>query len=117
MLTSSLTPYSLLTLQRGPGTATASESQPDLQSPQSLPLQSAIWRVENGSIIASGQHFDFDQLSQLANALISAGTPQVVLISTPSAQVQDLTSVLENLTAAGIKQIQIVGQTADGRNQ
>lgn len=118
MLTSSLTPYSLLTLQSGPGSAAATaQTQSSPQSPQTAPVQSAIWQIENGGIIASGQRFDFEQLSQLANALIAAGTPQVVLVSTPSAQVQDLANVLEKLTAAGIGQIQIVGQTAQGGSQ
>lgn len=110
MLTSSLTPYSLLTLRSGSGTeGAASASDPPPAQSQTSPLKSAIWQIENGQIVASGQRFGFEQLPQLAGALLAAGTPQVLLITKPTAQVQDLVLVLEILTAAGIEAIQIVG--------
>ncbi len=117
MLTSSLTPYSLITLQSGPGSPSpASDNQANPPQPQSANVQSAIWQIDNGGIVANGQRFGFGQLSQLTNALKAIGTPQVVLISTPSAQVQDLAVVLEKLTAGGIEQIQIVSQVYGGEN-
>lgn len=110
MLTSSLTPYSLLTLRSGPSTGdTATASAPTPAQSQKTPLKSAIWQIENGQIVASGQRFGFEQLPQLAGALLAAGTPQVLLITKPTAQVQDLVIVIEILTAAGIEAIQIVG--------
>jgi len=106
MLTSSLTPYSLLTLRSGPGTGGTATAAAQSQAP---PVKSAIWQIENGQIVASGQRFEFGQLPQLASALLAAGTPQVLLITKPTAQVQDLVLVLEILTAEGIEAIQIVG--------
>ncbi len=117
MLTSNLTPYSLITLQSGPGsTPSATEERTNAQ-PQPATAQSAIWRIDNGGIVSNGQYFGFDRLLPLANALKAAGTPQVVLVSTPSAQVQDLAFVLEKLTAAGIGQIQIVSQVYEGEKR
>lgn len=110
MLTSSLTPYSLITLQSGPGSSSPESGSPANSQPQSANVQSAFWKIDNGGIVSNGQYFGFGQLSQLATVLKATGTPQVVLISTPSAQVQDLAVVLEKLTAGGIEQIQIVSQ-------
>jgi biopolymer transport protein ExbD len=111
MLTSSLTPYSLLTLHSGSNannTAPVAKAVPNNQK-QEQPSQTATWLIENNQIIASGQTFNFSQLSQMAEALIAAKTPRVLLITKPTAQVQDLVVVLEKLSAAGIETVQIVG--------
>lgn len=111
MLTSSLTPYSLLTLQSGPGTGEPSGAE---TTPQTLPAgaPAASWTIDNGEIVANGQRFGFDALPQLAAALVAAQTPRVLLISSPRAQVQDMVTVLEALAAANIVSVQIVGLSA-----
>ena len=110
MLTSSLTPYSLLTLHSGSSANNASLAvDAKANQPQEQPSQTATWLIENNQIIASGQVFNFNQLSQMADALIAAKTSQVLLITKPSAQVQDLVVVLEKLSAAGIETVQILG--------
>lgn len=114
MLTSSLTPYSLLTLRSG---SNANSNVPaaaaEQNQPQQQPSKTATWLIENGQIIASGQAFNFDLLPQMADALIAAKTPQVLLITKPSAQVQDLVFVLERLSAAGIEAVQIAGSVRE----
>lgn len=107
MLTSSLTPYSLLTLQTGPGTGTPSGAEPAEQV-ETAGTPAASWTVENGEIVANGQRFGFDALPQLAAALVAADTPRVLLISSPRALVQDMVTVLETLAAANIASVQIV---------
>ena len=57
MLTSSLTPYSLLTLRSGPGQETASQEQvaPPPPDPGTPDDPAARWTIENGAVLASGQ--------------------------------------------------------------
>jgi len=112
MLSSSLAPYSMLTLRSGPGTETASENAET--PPDSVPADSdkiAAWTIENGMIVANGQRFGFDTLPDLAGALVRAGTPRVLLVASPRAQVQDLASVLEILAASDITSVQVVSGT------
>lgn len=110
MLTSSLTPYALLTIRTGaePG-GTASDPGADPAEEQLvLPGANAqIWSVEQGQITANGQPIPFDQLAAFAAAVALNDAAEIVLVMQSSAQVQDLTSVLEALTAAGITSIQL----------
>lgn len=109
MLTSSLTPYSLLTLRSGPGEETAAqenaEPPPDPGTPED---PAARWTIENGAVLASGQRYTFTELPGLAGALAQRNTPNVLVISTPRAQVQDIVTVLETLAAAQITSVQVV---------
>ena len=112
MLSSSLTPYSLLTLQSGPaqpGDATAAGSETTAEpSAQTTPGDTALWTVEAGGIVVGGQAFDFATLPSLAAALGTASAPaNVILIVRPTAQVQDITSVLEALQAAEVGSVQV----------
>lgn len=109
MLTSSLTPYSLLTLRSGPGEETAAQEEaappPDPGPPED---PAARWTIENGAVLASGQRYTFTELPGLAGALALRETPNVLVISTPRAQVQDIVTVLETLAAAQITSVQVV---------
>ncbi len=98
MLSSSQVPYSLLTLAAGdgPGRGTAGES---VQQPGS---EAALWSIDAGAVVASGQRFNFDELPDLATALVAAGTDRVVLFARDSARVQDVVAVTEALAAAGV---------------
>ncbi len=109
MLSSGLAPYSLLTVQSGPGETTLGDGgqTADAPPPETLPEAAAIWSIENGMIVASGQRFGFDLLPELTSALKAAETPRVLLIARPEAQVQDLVQVLEALSAAGIEAVQL----------
>lgn len=110
MLTSSLTPYSLLTLRSGPGQETAAGAQQDTpeQDPGTPQDPAATWTIENGAVLAGGQRFGFENLASLAGILAQRDTPNVLLISTPRAQVQDIVTVLETLAAAQITSVQVV---------
>ena len=107
MLSSGLAPYSLLTIQSGTGNAAAGGTETPTQAPDALLDTAAIWSIESGTIVASGQRFGFDLLPQLTEALVAADTPRVLLIARPEAQVQDLVHVLEALSAAGVDSVQI----------
>ena len=56
-----------------------------------------------------GQEFGFDLLADLATALNTTGDAAVILVVRNDANVQDLSSVLEALSAADVNNIQIAG--------
>ncbi len=107
MLSSSLTPYSLLTLRSGPGSQAAAGETEQAPEPGQPEDPAATWTIENGAILAGGQRFGFDSLAGLAGILAQRETPNVLLISTPRAQVQDIVTVLETLAAAQITSVQV----------
>jgi biopolymer transport protein ExbD len=109
MFSSGMSSYSLLRIHGGagegdPGTAT---ELPAPDQAQILADETAIWTIESGEIIVSGQRFGFDLLPEFAAALNATGAANVVLIVRPTAEVQDLTTVLESLAAAGITAVQV----------
>ncbi len=109
MLSSNLAPYSLLTVRSGTtgeeGAQSSGAEIPDqIAEP---PANAAIWTVDAGEVIAGGQRFTPDMLSALADALAVQADAAVVLIVRDAAQVQDLSNVLEALTAAGVQSVQI----------
>lgn len=110
MLSSSLTPYSLLTLQSAPAPANAANAAAAGTSTEATPPQAAaadvaLWTIEADAVMVGGQRFEFDALDALAEAL---GTPaSVILIVKPSAQVQDVTTVLARLRAADVGSVRI----------
>ena len=106
MLSSNLAPYSLLTIRSG----TASEDAGGGSDPAELPAptaDAAVWTVEAEQIIVGGQRFGRENLPALAAALHDSGSASVVLILRDVALVQDLSSVLEALTTAGVESVQI----------
>ena len=115
MLSSSLTPYSLLTLQSASGGVSASGSgsagnDPDAPALTAAPNDVALWTVEADAVLVGGQRFGFDALDALAEALGEPGIPaSVILIVRPSAQVQSVSTVLARLRAADVASVQISG--------
>lgn len=111
MLSSNLAPYSLLTIRSGTtGDTTGTDAGTDPIEEIAAPLgQVAIWNVDAGNVIVGGQKFGFEVLSDLAAALNANNDAAIILVVRTEANVQDLSSVLESLAAAGISNIQIAG--------
>ncbi len=113
MLTSNLSPYSLLTLKSA-ARAEAPAAQGVAGNPQASPAATtagevALWTVQADKITVGGQAFGFDRLGDLAAALGSDITPaSVILIVKAGARVQDVTSVLEALHNANIASLQVM---------
>jgi biopolymer transport protein ExbD len=105
MLSTNLTPYSLLTLRSAlnAGAVAGAGVQP---LPAPAP-NSFIWTIRNGEIVANGQRFPLTQLQSLVKSMDETGVDRIVLVATSDAQVQDLTTVLEVLAASNIQSIQI----------
>ncbi|ARE41199.1 hypothetical protein RGUI_3058 [Rhodovulum sp. P5] len=117
MLTSSLTPYSLLTVQTaapppkapsvssGSGTGTQA---PAAALPAPPSAQVAIWTLESETIIVGGQEFGFDALEGLAAALGSEEAPaEVIILVRDTARVQDVATVLAGLAKANVLSVRI----------
>ncbi len=109
MLSSNITPYSLLPL-RGAAVLPGDGAGVGDGAAQPAGADAAVWTVGQGGIIANGQLFSMDQADDLTDILTQAGTQSIVLVIRPEAQVQDLTTVLEALSAGGISQVQLSGR-------
>jgi biopolymer transport protein ExbD len=112
MLSSNVTPYSLISL-KGALTTPGGQGGNGTGAAQPAPgTDTTVWTVQEGSVIAGGQPFQMDKLAELTTALALSGTTSVTLIVRPEAKVQDLTSVLEALAAGGITDVQLAGRGA-----
>lgn len=109
MLSSSLTPYSMLTLQSAP--AEEVETGGGGTGPQPGPAARTdleVWRVTRGSVVAAGQPIDIDELGPVADALGASGRPvQLLLVVQRDARVQDVTTVLAQLSKAKVAGVQV----------
>lgn len=111
MLSSSLAPYSLLTIRSGPEPQQAGDAQSaNVPDPDSaiIGANTALWTLEPGRVTIGGQTFAYAALPDLALALAANGDAEVIVILRQEARVQDLATVMEALTAAGISAVQII---------
>ncbi|MCF6445756.1 hypothetical protein L1065_13465 [Nereida sp. MMG024] len=121
MLSTSLTPYSLVTLKTTPDaeeTETAAESGPVDESAapeasQAVVDNTTIWELGNAEVTTNGQTFDINQLPSLAEAIGTQADPgRVVIVIGDAARVQDVTSALEALESADVAAVQIAQGSA-----
>lgn len=121
MLSSSLTPYSLVTLRGAPEMSqTDQETQaapPQVEdenattpaSPESdSGTQVTIWTLGDGIVIVKGQIFEAAQLPELAEAIGTQGAPgRIVIMVGDQARVQDIAGAIEALESAEVSAVQI----------
>ena len=115
MLSSNLTPYSLMPLRSG-ALASDGRAADDRDAPAGQVVSAgdtAIWSISRDSVVSSGQRFGFERLDDLAAAMQLGGTARVLLVTRHGAQVQGLVAVIEALAAHGITDVQ-VASTGDG---
>ena len=118
MLTTSLTPYSLLTLRHtaeaaptdeaavGAGAGTNGSTAPEVSRKVTL------WSLGDNTVTTGGQVYERSQLPDLAEAMNTLGAPgTVIVVVTDAARVQDVAAALEALRRADIDAVQI---TTDG---
>jgi len=117
MLTTSLTPYSLLTLTTAEtgqapqtesnSTSSASQSGEQVSQPSSN-LNVLIWTLSNNSISFDRQSYDLEQVIELAGAISEQEVDaNLILVIKPDARIQDVSTVLEALNNANLSEIQI----------
>ena len=121
MLTSNLTPFSMLTVQSGASEPPPADSAPapadptppeapdpaDPSDTESEIAGQALWTIEAGAIVVGRQRFDMTLLPQLAQALRDSGNDKVILTIAAGAKVQDIVSVLEALNDVEISAVPI----------
>lgn len=113
MLSSSLTPYSLLTVQSAQGAAGANPDQTG-QADDPRPIATlqtgevVVWAIDRDAILVGGQRFDLNTLGDLVDALAAADSPaDVVLVIQQNARVQDVTTVLARLSQAAVGTVRL----------
>ncbi len=114
MLSSSLTPYSLITLKSAPADAPPpeeEESVPAGPGPGDGPAATSaptLWTVGRDTVLTEGQTYRPDQLVELAALLGEQDTPaNIVLLIREDARVQDIATALEALESAEITALQL----------
>lgn len=113
MLTSSLAPYSLMTLTPGAsGNIAAAGDAPEIEQKSSQEERVAIWSVGRGTLRAGGEKVELANIRGLIDPLIEVGLDRVVLLTGRSATVQDMAAVLEALTLAHVPTIEVVAGSA-----
>ena len=119
MLSSSLTPYSLITVKSGaaaeaptPVAGTTAGREPAPQPPD-VDISSYQWTLRPGRISTGGDDWTFDRLPTLAETLAAQPDPLPVnLLVGSDARVQDLTTVLAILRRSDIDDV-AVGRSPD----
>lgn len=121
MLSTSLTPYSMITLKTAVGPAPDAEAAAagPGNDPDAPPAEATvdpditIWTINNGSVRTGAEDYDLDQLTALADAIGSQDFPgSVVLIVTAAARIQDVAKALEALEGANVAGVQITREGA-----
>ncbi len=121
MLSSSLTPYSLVTLRGTPDNAQTGEATetapPQVEDETATTPASAAsddgpkittWTLGDGIVIVNGQIFEADALADLAAAIGTRDEPgRIVIIVGDQARVQDIATAVEALDTAQVSAVQI----------
>ena len=114
MLSSSLTPYSLITLRSGAevavedATGAGEDEAPPPEETDIVSAETELWTIDYQQVIVRGTVWDPDDLMELAAALGSEDAPvDVALIVRRNAEVQDVASVLEALQGANIASVRV----------
>jgi len=118
MLTTSLTPYSLITIgtsQEAPtevaeaGGAEADGGDDAANTPSvSQEPGLVIWELEDGVIRTSGSVYERDRLADLSEALaLRTDNVSVQLVLGPTARIQDVASAMAALKGASVEKVEL----------
>jgi biopolymer transport protein ExbD len=114
MLTTSLTPYSLITIgtsQEAPTeVAEAGGAEEDAANTPSVSQEPGlvIWELEDGVIRTSGSVYERDRLADLSEALaLRTDNVSVQLVLGPTARIQDVASAMAALKGASVEKVEL----------
>lgn len=114
MLSANLSSYGLLDIRSGALAGGDGDGDGATEAPQAGRVTpagtTAVWTLAPDRITAGGQRFALTQLDRLAEALVTQGTTDVLLVLRQDVPVGRVVAVLEALQARGIVSVQI----ADG---
>ena len=103
MLSSSLQPYSLITLT--PGAAQAAPTQAAPRTPGGAPT---IWHLGAGTLRMGTETVPLDDVGTFLDRMRAQGSDALVIFSGGGATVQDIASLLNAVTLAHVGSVQIV---------
>lgn len=106
MLSTSLAPYAMLPL--GGGAPPEEAEAPEARAPGTPPP--AIWQLGRGTLRIGGRVVALEELGDAARAARQEGVPEIVLLTSSAATVQDMASALETLRAAEIPRVRLIGR-------
>ena len=110
MLSANLSSYGLLDIRSGALAGGGGAAEAPGSARVTDAGETAVWTLAADQITAGGQRFQLGQLDRLADALVTQGTTNVLLILRADVPVGRVVTVLETLQARGIVSVQI----ADG---
>jgi len=108
MLSTSLAPYSLITLgtPAAPTGQTAAKDDAPGGGAQSI----VIWHVSRGEIRAGKATLPLDALPQVIDALREKGLEEILLFTTPTATTQDVATVIEAIRSGEVARLRLIGR-------
>ncbi|SIN84712.1 ExbD/TolR family protein [Vannielia litorea] len=108
MLSTSLAPYSLITL--GTPAAPAGKSAAPDSAPGGGASSIVIWHVGRGELRAGSAVLPLDALPQLIPALKERGLEEILLFTTPVATTQDVATVIEAIRVGEVARLRLIGK-------
>lgn len=115
MLSSTLSPYSLIALTGGaPAGQSQVIGQADANAAPPDPAGMVIWHLSRGQVRAGDQVFALADLDALLPALDAV--PEMLVFPTRSATVQDIATVLERVGQRGVTRVRLVSGSQVGGN-
>lgn len=107
MLTSLIAPYGLLQVTSANGSGVATPA-PATGAPEARPV---ILRISRGLVSAGGQTIAISELPAAIDAMKKAGAKGVTLLTSRSATVQDVVSVLEAFKIASFSNVTLLNRS------
>lgn len=117
MLSSTLSPYSLIALTGGAPAGQSTQegpADPMAEAPKEA-ARSVTWQLSRGQIRSGAQVLALEDLRDLLPALRDQRIEEVLIFPTRSARVQDIATVLEVLGRDGIAHVRLIaGSRVEG---
>lgn len=108
MLSTSLAPYSLITLA-APAAPSGQSPAPET-APGGGTGSIVIWHVGRGELRAGSATIPIAALGQVIPALKEKGLEEILLFTTPPATTQDVASVIEAIRIAEVARLRLIGR-------
>ncbi len=108
MLSTSLAPYSLITL--GTPVAPTGQSTAEPEAAGGGAQSIVIWHIGRGELRAGSAVLPLDALPQVIPALKEKGLEEILLFTTPVATTQDVATVIEAIRVGEVAKLRLIGK-------
>ncbi|QDC09175.1 biopolymer transporter ExbD [Oceanicola sp. D3] len=108
MLSTTLAPYSLITL--GAPAAPTGQSTAEPEAPGGGAQSIVIWHVGRGELRAGAATLPLEALPQVIPALKEKGLEEILLFTTPVATTQDVATVIEAIRVGEVAKLRLIGR-------